>query len=106
MHGAALAWSLVMPPGTALLELWPQPNMWRLYEHTAQWAGLHYRSVPTNAFTCSMHTCMYIPLIAVWLGRACFCNPCHLVVIYYTATCCKQCQVYDRHELLIANAAQ
>ncbi|KAL0034323.1 hypothetical protein WJX77_009296 [Trebouxia sp. C0004] len=43
MHGAALAWSLMMPPGTALLELWPQPNMWRLYEHTAQWAGLHYR---------------------------------------------------------------
>lgn len=46
MHGAALAWSLVMPPGTALLELWPQPNMWRLYEHTAQWAGLAYRLAP------------------------------------------------------------
>lgn len=43
MHGAALAWTLMMPPGTALLELWPQSNMWRLYEHTAQWAGLHYR---------------------------------------------------------------
>ena len=56
MHGAALAWSLMMPPGTALLELWPQPNMWRLYEHTAQWAGLHYRRVSENAFMCSMHT--------------------------------------------------
>ena len=44
MHGAALAWSLLMPPGTALLELWPEPGMWRLYEHTAQWAGLLYRS--------------------------------------------------------------
>ena len=45
MHGAALAWSLLMPPGTALLELWPQPGMWRLYEHTAEWAGLVYRCV-------------------------------------------------------------
>ena len=44
MHGAALAWSLIMPPGTALLELWPQPGLWRLYEHTAEWAGLYYRS--------------------------------------------------------------
>ncbi len=43
MHGAALAWSLLMPPGTALLELWPQPGTWRLYEHMAEWAGLHYR---------------------------------------------------------------
>lgn len=43
MHGAALAWSLIMPPGTALLELWPQPGLWRLYEHTAEWAGLYYR---------------------------------------------------------------
>ena len=43
MHGAALAWSLLMPPGAALLELWPQPGMWRLYEHTAEWAGLSYR---------------------------------------------------------------
>ena len=47
MHGAALAWSLLMPPGAALLELWPQPGMWRLYEHTAEWAGLVYRHVFT-----------------------------------------------------------
>ncbi len=39
-----------MPPGTALLELWPQPDMWRLYEHTAQWAGLSYRSASVIAF--------------------------------------------------------
>ena len=43
MHGAALAWSILMPPGAAVLELWPQPDMWRLYEHMAHWAGLSYR---------------------------------------------------------------
>ena len=43
MHGAALAWSLLMPPGTALLELWPHPGTWRLYEHIAEWAGMLYR---------------------------------------------------------------
>lgn len=37
-----------MPPGAALLELWPQPGMWRLYEHTAEWAGLLYRCVHTT----------------------------------------------------------
>ena len=51
MHGAALAWSLIMPPGAALLELWPQPGMWRLYEHTAEWAGLSYRSQSLHAQT-------------------------------------------------------
>ncbi len=67
MHGAALAWSLMMPPGTALLELWPQPNMWRLYEHTAQWAGLHYRCVPLkNTFTRIMHTYMYPAIHAIF----------------------------------------
>ncbi len=94
-----------MPPGTALLELWPQPNMWRLYEHTAQWAGLHYRFIPKNAFMCSMHIYMCIPLLAIWLGRACFCNPCHLLWIYYTAICCRQYQVHDRHDNLIVNVA-
>lgn len=44
MHGAALAWSLLMWEGAALLELWPKSHgIWRCYEHTAEWAGLLYR---------------------------------------------------------------
>uniref|UniRef100_A0A1D1ZP74 Glycosyltransferase 61 catalytic domain-containing protein n=1 Tax=Auxenochlorella protothecoides TaxID=3075 RepID=A0A1D1ZP74_AUXPR len=43
MHGAGLAHALLARPGTALLELWPQPEgIWRCYEHFAEWAGLHY----------------------------------------------------------------
>lgn len=44
MHGAALAWALLMREGAALVELWPQQNgIWRCYEHMAEWAGLNYR---------------------------------------------------------------
>ena len=44
MHGAALAWGLVMREQTAVLELWPKADgIWRCYEHTSEWAGLHYR---------------------------------------------------------------
>ena len=65
MHGAALAWSLLMPPGTALLELWPQPGLWRLYEHTAEWAGLVYRRV--HCILC------ILPLTAVLEATAWYC---------------------------------
>jgi hypothetical protein len=44
MHGAAMAWTLLMQPHAAAVELWPKPEgVWRCYEHTAQWAGLLYR---------------------------------------------------------------
>lgn len=44
MHGAALAWGLLMREGTAMIELWPkQDGVWKCYEHIAQWTGLRYR---------------------------------------------------------------
>ena len=44
MHGAAMAWTLLMSPHAAAVELWPQPEgIWRCYEHFAHWAGLLYR---------------------------------------------------------------
>ncbi len=44
MHGAALAYSLLMQPHAALVELWPlSKGIWRCYEHAAEWAGLLYR---------------------------------------------------------------
>ena len=47
MHGAALAWTLLMAPHTAAVELWPQPEgIWRCYEHFSHWAGLLYRYWP------------------------------------------------------------
>ena len=34
MHGAALAWALLLPPHAAVIELWPQAEgVWRCYEH-------------------------------------------------------------------------
>ena len=54
-----------MPPGTALLELWSQPNMWPLYEHTAQWAGLHYRCVPKKCLHVQhahLHVCTTVTM--------------------------------------------
>ena len=46
MHGAALAWTLLMGPHAATVELWPQQEgIWRCYEHFSQWAGLLYRCV-------------------------------------------------------------
>ena len=43
MHGAALTFSLYMPPHGAVLELWPKPqDMWRCFEHAATMAGLQY----------------------------------------------------------------
>ncbi|KAK9846728.1 hypothetical protein WJX84_010568 [Apatococcus fuscideae] len=44
MHGAALAWTLLMPEHAGVLELWPQSEgVWRCYEHTSLWSGLLYR---------------------------------------------------------------
>ena len=43
MHGAALTYSLYLPPWGALVELWPKnSDMWRCFEHMATMAGLHY----------------------------------------------------------------
>ncbi|KAK9819676.1 hypothetical protein WJX72_000981 [[Myrmecia] bisecta] len=44
MHGAALAYTLLMPPHAGVIELWAQDKgIWRCYEHTSAWAGLEYR---------------------------------------------------------------
>jgi len=43
MHGAALAYGLLLPPHAGIVEMWPQEGMWRCYEHIAAWAGLSYR---------------------------------------------------------------
>ncbi|BDA44474.1 hypothetical protein COCOBI_05-6610 [Coccomyxa sp. Obi] len=44
MHGAAMAWTLIMPSHAAAVELWPGADgVWRCYEHTSHWAGLQYR---------------------------------------------------------------
>ena len=47
MHGAALAWTLLMPEHAGMIELWPQEQeIWRCYEHTSHWSGLLYRHDP------------------------------------------------------------
>jgi len=47
MHGAAMAWTLIMQSHAAAVELWSTPDgIWRCYEHTAHYAGLLYRSHP------------------------------------------------------------
>ncbi|GAB4817514.1 hypothetical protein N2152v2_004560 [Parachlorella kessleri] len=44
MHGAALAYSMLMAPHAAVVELWPQQDgVWRCYENMSLWAGLLYR---------------------------------------------------------------
>lgn len=44
MHGAALAYTLLMRPHAAVVELWPQADgIWRCYEHFSRWGGLLYR---------------------------------------------------------------
>lgn len=49
MHGAAMAWTLLMPSHAAAVELWPRPDgVWRCYEHTSHWVGLLYRYLHYN----------------------------------------------------------
>ena len=57
MHGAALAWTLLMPEHAGVIELWPQEEgVWRCYEHTSHWSGLLYRYTPhTHIYT--MYSC-------------------------------------------------
>ena len=46
MHGAALAWTVLLPPYAGVLELWPQADgIWRCYEHMAGLVGAQYRCV-------------------------------------------------------------
>ena len=61
MHGAAMAWTLIMHSHAAAVELWPTADgVWRCYEHTSHWAGLLYGYCATS---CSEVAQM---LIAVW----------------------------------------
>lgn len=51
MHGAAMAWVVLMPPHAAAVELWPQSSgIWRCYEHLSHWAGLLYRYCAAGSF--------------------------------------------------------
>ena len=50
VHGAALAWTLLMHPGAGVLEIFPDAaDVWRLYQHSSEWAGLIYTSYISNA---------------------------------------------------------
>ena len=47
MHGAGLAWVLLLPPHAAMLELWPQYDRYVLY---LSYAGDPVARSPTGAF--------------------------------------------------------
>jgi hypothetical protein len=42
MHGAALTGVTYLPDHAAVIELWPNIGIWRVFEHITHWSGLAY----------------------------------------------------------------